>query len=195
MNLNSPYSKTYTFCFAGFLSLLGLTTTTLAWTEPDHSESLSRLVADLDQFHRVTDKPHRMADSTAELCAVSYNTHIHEGIGETAYCHVYVTANGKEVLTSGKGNYPIGSVIVKSKLQRENSNDAILYTVMRKMSEGYDSDNGDWEYTVLDGPSKRVLASGKIDSCIACHKSYSASDYVTREYLKDNPSPSKKRNR
>ena len=34
------------------------------------------------------------------------------------------------------------------------------------MLEGSDSDNGPWEYTVLDGPSKRVLASGKVDSTL-----------------------------
>ena len=75
------------------------------------------------------------------------------------------------------------SVIVKAKLKSETSRDAILNTVMRKMQDGYDSMHGDWEYAVLDGPSNRVVARGRIDSCITCHREYASTDYVTRAYM------------
>ncbi|MFM8891506.1 MAG: cytochrome P460 family protein [Planctomycetia bacterium] len=151
----------------------------------DDPERLSRIVANLDALHRVTDTPHPMADSTAALCRLVFNTNIHEGSSSTpAYCHVYVTADAKQPMASGKGSYPVGSVIVKAKLEWQKSLAPVLYTVMRKMDEGYDRGHGDWEYAVLDGPSSRVLARGRIDSCIDCHAAYAATDHVTRLYMK-----------
>lgn len=179
--------KVISICCASLIVIVAVATTTVAWTESDDPETLSRVVARLDKLHRVTDEPHPMADSTAQLCKAAFNRNIHEGNGTTAYCHVYVTESGKEQMASGKGAYPVGTVIVKSKLKDKTSDDAILFTVMRKMAAGFDAEYGDWEYAVLDGPSKRLLASGKIDSCIACHKEYSESDYVTRAYIKQNP--------
>lgn len=179
-----------TRCFKNWkavcLFAIGITTTAVAWATSDDRDLLSHLVMKLDKLHRVTKTPHPMADSTAQFCDLTFNGNIHEGVGDTAYCHVYVTHAGKDQMLSGNGKYPPGTVIVKSKLKSEKSKDAILYTVMRKMAEGFDTDHGDWEYSILDGPSKRVLASGKIDSCIACHREYSKSDYVTRAYMKEN---------
>ena len=150
----------------------------------DDPEVLSRVVAKLDALHRVTDVPHPMADSTAALCGSVYNTNIHEGSAGPAYCHVYVTTGAKAAMASGEGHYPVGAVIVKAKLESEKSSDPVLYTVMRKMVKGYDAEHGDWEYAVLDGPNKRVLSRGRIDSCIECHRQYESTDYVTRAYVK-----------
>lgn len=150
----------------------------------DETERLSRVVANLDTLHRITDTPHRMADSTAALCRLAFNPNPHEeSAARPAYCDVYVTANAEEAMASGKGAYPPGSVIVKTKLEGENRLTAVLYTVMRKMERGYDEPHGDWEYAVLDGPSRRVLARGRIDSCIECHAAYAATDHVTRAYM------------
>lgn len=156
----------------------------VGWAASDDPEALSRLVAEIDALHRVTEAPHRMADSTVVFCRVAYNPNIHEGRESPAYCHVYVTADAKEPMVTGEGAYPRGSVVVKAKLASEQSRDAVLYTVMRKMEDGYDTKHGDWEYAVLDGPSKRVLARGRIDSCIECHQQHASTDYVTRAYMK-----------
>ena len=56
---------------------------------------------------------------------------------------------------------------------------------MRKMHAGYDTDHGDWEYSIVsivDGKHK-LFSRGKTKSCIVCHESYSDTDYVTRSYL------------
>jgi hypothetical protein len=158
-----------------------------AWAASDEAASLSSAVANLDALHRVTTVPHRMDDTTVFLCRVptEADTHIHMGVHEKpAYCHVYVTADAKEPMKSGKGLYPRGSVVIKEKLASKKGGDAVLYTVMRKMEEGYDSKHGNWEYAVLDGASHRVLARGKIDSCIECHEHHASTDYVTRAYIK-----------
>ena len=166
------------------LSVVAVVLMTIGRASADDPESLSRLVAKVEALHRVTDAPHRMADSTVVFCRIAYNTNIHEGAGAPAYCHVYVTADAKEAMVSGKGRYPRGAVIVKAKLASEKSGNPTLYTVMRKMEEGYDAKHGDWEYAVLDGPSKRVLARGRIDSCIECHQQHAETDHVTRAYMK-----------
>ena len=100
-----------------------------------------------------------------------------------AYCDVYVTPNAKEPMASEFGPFPAGSMIVKAKLEGQTRRAPVLYTVMLKMEKGYDDMHGDWEYAVLDGPSRRVLARGRIDSCIDCHTAYAATDYVTRVYM------------
>ncbi|MBM3964995.1 MAG: hypothetical protein FJ308_07975 [Planctomycetes bacterium] len=181
-------SKLNTIWTIGLCALIGIATVTVICVASETPESLahslSSWVSNLDKMERITNVPHRMDDSTAMYCKPTYNINPHEGVGEAAYCHVYVSLEGIEAMKSGQGKYPQGTVIVKSKLESETSGDAILYTVMRKMKKAYDADHEDWEYSILDGPSKRVLARGKLDSCIACHQAYATTDYVTRAYIK-----------
>ena len=47
---------------------------------------------------------------------------------------------------------------------------------------GIHPDCGDWEFFVLGGDA-RLLARGKIDSCIACHRDYAEQGFVSRAYL------------
>ncbi|MFM7321692.1 MAG: cytochrome P460 family protein [Armatimonadota bacterium] len=168
------------FAFLGAATLAGMAA---GWSAPEDPEALSWVVVRPEALHRVTKVPHRMADSTAALCRISFNLNPHEGDRDPAFCLVYTTPDAKGVMTSGKGRYPRGAVIVKSKLAGEKSSDVLLYTTMRKREAGYDARNGDWEYGVLDGRSKRVLAAGRIETCIACHRRYASTDYVTRAYL------------
>lgn len=53
------------------------------------------------------------------------------------------------------------------------------------MTAPHDPDHGDWEYAVLDR-DKRVLARGRIESCIECHRNDASTDFVTRAYLNNN---------
>lgn len=167
----------------------------VTWAAPDEpvqfdkSGQLVIVVEKLAALVQITETAHRMKDSTAALCRTvtpdEYaNRNIHEGTFDPAWCHVYVTKNAKETILSGKGTYPEGAVIVKSKLESKESSDAILYTVMRKREAGYDPEHGDWEYAVLEGRFHRVLSRGRIDSCIDCHQHYKETDHVTRAYLK-----------
>lgn len=169
--------------FRNYVSLAALVCAGAVWASQEDPEALSWVVYRPETLHRVTKVPHRMDDSTAALCRISFNCNPHEGDRDPAYCHVYVTPDAKAVLQSGKGRYPRGAVIVKAKLTDARSKEAVLFTVMRKREAGYDPRNGDWEYGVLDGRSKRVLAAGRIESCIACHRRYARTDHVTRAYL------------
>lgn len=157
----------------------------LAGPDDGHDSGLVSLATNIKTLHRVTDKPHPMRDSTVALCRPpTRNPHnIHEGFVQSAYCNVYVNDLAKQTMQSGKGTYPVGSLIVKSKLRSKDNPDIELFTVMRKMADGYDASNGNWEYSIVDGRSQRVFASGRIDSCVACHTDFRATDYVTRTYM------------
>ena len=51
---------------------------------------------------------------------------------------------------------------------------------MIKRAPGYDASNGDWEYFYYGGPGE--FASGRIQSCIECHRSAQSKDYTYRAW-------------
>lgn len=157
----------------------------LAGQKNTHDHELASQATAIDKLYRVTEQPHRMSDSTILLCRlpVEQPHKIHEGYVKAAYCNVYVNEIARKIMQTGKGIYPAGSLIVKSKLPSKDKPDIELFTVMRKMPDTYDPKNGNWEYAIVDGDSQRVLASGRIQSCISCYAAYKETDYVTREYL------------
>lgn len=167
------------------VSILFVATTFAA--EQQDSE-IVRTCTDLDSLHRVTEEPHLMLDSTITFCRPPDDLphNVHEGFAEVAFCNVYVNELAKPAMLAGRSDYPIGSLIVKSKLRSKAKADIELFTVMRKMAHSYDPENGNWEYSVVDGRSERVYSRGKIDSCISCHSEYRDTDFVTRTYLKRN---------
>lgn len=111
--------------------------------------------------------------------------------------HVYVTPGGEEVLRSGAGTYPVGTLIVKEKFPgpytgkfdpdkekiSERKPQPELFTIMLKREAGYHPECGDWEFMMVTGDLRQVAARGKIDSCVACHQEYKQTDFVTRAYL------------
>ena len=150
----------------------------------DNDEDMRSFVKTLDKMHQVTKRRYLMDPKTAFDCRIppkERNLDLHVNY----YCEVYSNTKAKDVMESGKGDYPIGSVVIKAKFAGHDAKDAELFTIMRKMETGYDAKHGDWEYAVVNGKGNRVLAQGKIESCIACHKNYSSTDYVTREYMND----------
>ncbi|MEM1227218.1 MAG: cytochrome P460 family protein [Planctomycetota bacterium] len=141
-----------------------------------------------DRLIRITEEPHEMADSTAGLCLVPIGRphKLHEGFSTPAYCHVYASRDAEYLVRTGGSDYPVGALIVKTKFPKNHPKRIEIYTVMRKMHSGYDVENGDWEYSVIDGRTRRLQSRGRIDSCIECHAAYSKTDYVTRAYIAEN---------
>lgn len=143
---------------------------------------------DLSQYVRVTERPFAMDDTAARLCRPpdgrSDNPH-EPKYPDQAFCHVYVSPAAREIMLSGRGTYPEGSLVIKAKLSSVDSQTPELFTLMQKMPAGYDEQHGNWKYVVVDGSTFRQLASGRIDSCQSCHDQYSETDYITRVYLKE----------
>jgi len=174
--------KIYVRLIAG-LSCFMVTTT---FADPESDDKIVRDATSLSTLHRVTEKPHAMLDSTVELCAppVAMPHNVHTGFLNSSYCHVYVNTTAKSTMLAGRGEYPVGSLIVKSKLRSQKAADIELFTVMRKMGRDYDPEHGNWEYSLIDGRARQVYARGKIASCVSCHDEYRPTDFVTRTYLK-----------
>lgn len=80
--------------------------------------------------------------------------------------------------------YPVGAVIVKQKTpgtpHRTKSDELVWQDAgvggMVKRSAGYDPEHGDWEYFYFEDTKK--IENGPIASCIQCHTSAQAHDYV-----------------
>ena len=135
----------------------------------------------LDGFVRVTDKPFLMHAPTATHCVV--NTHV--DVHGDRFCDVHVSKGGEAALRAGTAEYPVGTIVIKSKYPDEKRSKIELYTVMRKMPKGYWHEHGDWEFSVLDSEMKHVLARGRVESCASCHDAYAVSGYLTRTYLRE----------
>ncbi|CAN1213160.1 hypothetical protein TUMEXPCC7403_23345 [Tumidithrix helvetica PCC 7403] len=80
--------------------------------------------------------------------------------------------------------FPIGSVIVKKKVDPRSLEDvALLYTVMIKHQPSFNHKAGGWEFAVVSGDSQKTQARGALASCMGCHVPQQRNDYVFRTYL------------
>lgn len=159
---------------------------------------------------RVTDKPLSMDMQVALLCRLPDPTELPEANPHRGHSvHVYVTPAEEKKIRTGEGSYPVGTLIVKEKLPSplatlghveqapkslvDNKTHAKihqvltpkspdLFTVMLKREAGYNPDCGDWEFMVVSGDARQILARGKLDSCVECHKDHKETDYVTQLY-------------
>ena len=67
-----------------------------------------------------------------------------------------------------------GSMIVKENYNADKKLDSL--TVMYKIN-GYNMKAGDWFWAKY-GPQGKVMASGKVEACIACHESKKQNDFI-----------------
>jgi hypothetical protein len=129
---------------------------------------------------RITSKPFRMSPAAAELCLVS-PTQLPPHVDH--YCHIFVNDIAIGPMNSGDETYKPGSVIVKQKFLDESANDTQLFTIMRKMDDGYDAKHGDWEYSTVGPTGTELYSNGRLESCKKCHQIYKDSDFISRVYL------------
>lgn len=84
----------------------------------------------------------------------------------------YANALGVSTFRSGRGEYPVGAVVVKAGTKAGKR----TVWFMEKRAPGYDGAHGDWWYgTVKDGDT--VANAGRVGSCIQCHEG-ADNDYV-----------------
>jgi hypothetical protein len=96
---------------------------------------------------------------------------------------VYVNPVGKKAMLSTM-KYPVGSIIVKEKLEGKGSDLKVeLLTVMRKHEAGFSPDTGDWEFLVTDRAGESIAAPESLVNCMGCHQDRKNSDYVFATYL------------
>lgn len=135
------------------------------------------------QWTLVNPTPQLMEPLPANSCAIlpgraASSPHVHK------YISVFVNPVGREaMMTKQSPKFPVGSMIVKEKVGSPDSKNPEVLTAMIKRGPGYNPENGDWEFLVLDGAASKIVERGKLTRCSDCHRPYDASDFVTRTYL------------
>jgi hypothetical protein len=131
------------------------------------------------EFTRLTKRPHVVAPLTAALCTIPSQAVVERekqmtGPHYKASVHLYANPIAMPAITSRITAFAVGSIIVKEKL----ADDGKVWGVggMVKREVGYDASNGDWEYFYYGSPGE--FSSGRIRSCIDCHRAAKTTDYV-----------------
>lgn len=132
---------------------------------------------------QVTEKPHEVP-SLGSLCSPPPAGSLFTPHDEF-WIHVFVTPEATNIIKSGKGLYPEGTIILKQKFLDPEAKQTEFYTGMRKREQGYNPAVGDWEFFTLDKTGTKVTARGKIDSCMDCHANWKETDFVSRKYLRE----------
>ncbi len=91
-----------------------------------------------------------------------------------AYLTTYVSPAVLAALQSKSGKLPDGAVIVKENYSPQKELAAV--TVMYRRI-GYNPEAGDW-FWLKYAPDKTVLAEGKVEGCINCHRAVQNDDWV-----------------
>ncbi|HEX7294268.1 MAG TPA: cytochrome P460 family protein, partial [Pyrinomonadaceae bacterium] len=77
-----------------------------------------------------------------------------------------------------KQAYPVGSIFVREKLARANSEKPQVLTVMIKREKGFNPAGGDWSFLAMDGAATKVKQRKKKGDCLECHQSARDRDFV-----------------
>jgi hypothetical protein len=166
---------TFVVCCVGFIA---------SAEKPTRSEI--SIESRLSNLVRVTKKPHKMKPAVSAACAPAFSRDVgHQRLLRTtdAVIHVYVSPEAQVAMSARDATpFPIGTLILKQKFNDSSARDVVLYTGMLKQPQGYNPDCGDWEFFTLSADAKTITSQGRIESCMACHRDYAATDFVTKQY-------------
>ena len=100
--------------------------------------------------------------------------------------NLYANDIAKKAIEAKARRFPTGAVIVKEKFEHDAAATAVGGMVKR--APGFDPAHGDWEYfyAVRSGG----FASGRLSTCIGCHRQAKSDDYVFSLVLRSAPSAS-----
>jgi hypothetical protein len=169
-----------------FVGAMALVVCVCALAAQSAADLAGFLKGNRNAMSRVTAKPYRVVNPGLMMCAppaFGAQQEVRQKPHEDHWIHVFVTGGGTNAMATGKGVYPVGTVILKQKLLDAEGKVTEFYTGMRKREAGYNSDCGDWEFFTLDRTGEKVTAQGRIDSCMDCHVNYKWTDFVSRVYL------------
>ena len=102
----------------------------------------------------------------------------HEG-GSSSFGVVYVNSLAREAVKAEPLiQFPRGSIIVREKLSKADDTQPQLLTVMIKRARGFNPAANDWEFLAVDGAMTKIQERQKKGSCLDCHASQKARDFV-----------------
>jgi len=92
---------------------------------------------------------------------------------------VYVNELAGQAIAAEKAEkFPVGSIIVREKLAKPDDKEPELVAVMIKREPGFNPAGGDWLFLTADGTLAKIRERQKTGSCLGCHKSERANDFV-----------------
>jgi hypothetical protein len=92
---------------------------------------------------------------------------------------VYVNDVARATMASAQpGKFPTGSIIVREKLARADDAQPQLVAVMLKRAPGFNPKAGDWEFLMVNGALTKIQERQKQGSCLACHATQRARDFI-----------------
>jgi len=153
----------------------------------DRETALLKLVLGYTNWSKANDQAVLMASQIAQLCTSPSRSFMRAHTQDPhspKFIMVFVNEIGrKEFLGKKLPKFAEGTVIVKEKHSPIASAAPELLTVMIKRPEGFDPQNGNWEYATFNGPATKVLSNGKLEKCQDCHEMQRKNDFVFRDYL------------
>jgi cytochrome P460 len=90
---------------------------------------------------------------------------------------IWVNEIARPNVGSGQA-YPVGSIIVREKLKRENDVVPELLAVMIKRPVGFSKDTNDWEYLTVNGKLNKIRQRQTTGLCHDCHSQHKETDFV-----------------
>jgi hypothetical protein len=123
-----------------------------------------------------------MEEWVMKLCSPVSLEHGSDNPHDKAWIKVYVSKEGVPAMQKLDQAFPVGTVVVKEKREKDKRNaPPIFFTVMTKREKGYNPKSGDWEYSIYDGQRKQT-ETGKIERCMTCHERVKGQDYIFGNY-------------
>jgi hypothetical protein len=158
-------------------------------TPPGVPPSVADIAVGYTNFHKITDRVVFVNLKLAMLCRgasqkeveaarTRFGPHANTGI------LIYMNKLAADAFATNTTPFPVGAVVVKQKAisgytdqsgKRVHDGDHGVGGMVKRPA-GYDSKHGDWEYFYFEDAAK--VESGRIPSCIQCHDSAKAKDYV-----------------
>lgn len=102
----------------------------------------------------------------------------------TTYARIFANDTAQPYLKLEDLRFPVGSVIIREKL---NSSDAAvpeLVAAMIKRDREFSPNTNGWEFFVIDRNFSRVKTRQTAGNCATCHAQAIKSDFVFKTYLK-----------
>ena len=111
----------------------------------------------------------------------SKDNQTHDGF-TNSFGVVYVNNLASEAVNAEPPiKFPLGSIIVREKLAAADDKQPQHLTVMIKRARGFNPAANDWEFLAVDGAMTKIEQREKKGSCLGCHASQKARDFVYRE--------------
>ncbi len=91
-----------------------------------------------------------------------------------AFLKLYVNNLAEDAIENGNGTMPDKSILVKENYSEDKQ--LLSVTPMYRVKD-FNPEAGDWFWAKYT-PDGKVLAAGKVESCIACHSKRIETDYL-----------------